>query len=164
MMHISVALAGRSPRRTLRRAVIGALVTALLFGVFLRPVVIRGRSMEPTLPNGGWHIASRWWFDGQRRPDRGDVVVIRRVGGRVFYLKRVLGLPGEVLAFDRGALLINGQVIPEPWLTDAGDWSLAPLPLGPDEYFVAGDNRTMPIEDHAAGRVERRRLAGRIVL
>lgn len=164
MRPVSIALVGRSPRRTLRRAVVAGLATALVFGVFLRPVVIRGHSMEPTLSNGGWHVATRWWFDAQRRPARGDVVVISRVGGRVFYLKRVLGLPGETLALERGALIINGATQAEPWLVSAGDWTLAPVRLGPAEYFVAGDNRSMPIEDHAAGRVDRRRLAGKLLL
>lgn len=164
MRPISIALVGRSPRRTLRRAAAAALATALLFGVLLRPVVIRGNSMEPTLSDGGWHVATRWWFDTQRRPARGDVVIISRVGGRVFYLKRVLGLPGETLEWERGTLLIDGTVQPEPWLVSAGDWTLAPVRLGPAEYFVAGDNRSMPIEDHAAGRVDRRRLAGKLLL
>lgn len=118
--------------------------------------------MEPSIPNGACRIATRWWIDAQRDPARGDVVVIRRVGGRAFFLKRILGLPGETLAFERGALVIDGAVVPEPWLKDDGDWTMPPIKLGSNEYFVAGDNRTMPIEEHAVGRVERRWLAGRI--
>lgn len=153
---------GRSPLRTLQRAIWLALAAAVVFGLLLRPVVIRGRSMEPTLRDGSLRLATRWWFGIQRTPARADVVVIRRVGGRNFYLKRVLGLPGETVAFDRGMLLIDGARMPEPYLLRAGDWSMPELVLGPDEYFVAGDNRVMPMVDHAAGRVDRRRFAGRI--
>jgi signal peptidase I len=162
MSWVWTAAVGRSPRRTLRRAVRPALAAALLFGALLRPVVIRGRSMEPTLPDGSVRLATRWWTDAQRRPARGDVAVIRRAGGRMFYVKRIIALPGETVALNRGTLYINGAVTPEPYLADAGDWSMPEIRLGPDEFFVAGDNRSMPIEDHALGRVERRRLAGRI--
>jgi signal peptidase I, bacterial type len=155
---------GRFPRRTLRRACWWAIATALLFGALLRPVVIQGRSMEPTLPDGGIRLATRWWTDAQRRPSRGDVVVIRRVGARAYYLKRVIALPNETIAFTGGALYINGREMPEPYLKDRGDWTMPELRLGPNEFFVAGDNRSMPIEEHALGRVERNRLAGRIWL
>ena len=151
---------GESPARTLRRTVLLAAFLLILFGLLLRPVLVRGRSMEPTLRDGTWWAATRWWMDVQRTPDRFDVVVIRRVGGRVFYLKRVLGLPGETISFSRGQLWVGGEPLEEPHRTPDSDWSMPPVTLGPDEYFVAGDNRNMPMMDHAAGRVSRGALAG----
>ncbi len=139
-----------------------ALALAVFLGVLARPVIVRGHSMAPTLRDGSWRIATRWWCDAQRRPGRGDVVVIRRVGGRMYYLKRVLGLPGETVHFESGRLWINGHPIPEAYRSIPSDWTLAPVRLGPEEFFVAGDNRGMPAAEHAAGRVERRFLAGKI--
>lgn len=153
-------LVGESPAKTLRRGFLLAALTLLLFGVILRPVVVRGRSMEPTLRDGTWWVATRWWMDAQRKPDRFDLVVIRRAGGRVFYLKRVLALPGETVSFYAGRLRINDRPVEEPHATTGSDWTMDPVSLGPDEFFVAGDNRAMPMMDHAAGRVARRTLAG----
>lgn len=156
-------LIGRSPyRKTLYRLGILALLATLVFGLWLRPVIVRGHSMEPTLHDGAWRIGTRWWMDAQRRPARGELVVIRRAGGKMFYLKRVLGLPNEVISFERGRLLINDETRPEPYHLTPSEWSMPAIILGPDEYFVAGDNRTMPMAEHAAGRVERHYLAGRI--
>ena len=159
---LKVAITGRSPRRNLSRVICLAAHVLVLFGLLFRPFVVRGRSMEPTLRNGAWRIASRWWVESQRQPVRGDVVIIRRVGGKVFYLKRILGLPGETIQFNAGQLLVNGRPIEEGYRSGPSDWSMPAVRLGSDEYFVAGDNRRMQLADHAAGKVERRRLAGKL--
>lgn len=155
-------LLGRSFRRTLRRAGILALLTLILFGLWLRPVIVRGRSMEPTLASGAVRVATRWWTDSQRRPIRGEIVIIRRAGGRVFYLKRILGLPNETIAFEDGRLIIDDEPVAEPYRSPSSNWTMHPITLGADDYFVAGDNRSMPMADHAAGLVNRHNLAGRL--
>lgn len=119
--------------------------------------------MEPTIRNGSAGLATRWWIDAQRNPERGDIVLIRRPGNQGFYLKRVLGLPGETLAFKDGVLFINGQMESEPWVRTRSDWTLPPVRLGPDEFFVAGDNRAVAIYEQTAGVVHRSRLGGRLI-
>ncbi len=115
--------------------------------------------MEPTYADHSFTMANalRYRF---RHPRRGDVVVIRMAGTHVMLLKRVLGLPGERVSFRGGALLIDSIVVAEPYLSDAGDWNMEEVVVGPDEYFVAGDNRAVPIESHVLGRVDRARIAG----
>ena len=66
-------------------------------------------------------------------------------------MKRIVGLPGETVAFVDGRVLINGEVLDEPYEKSSCDWNLPPVKLGPDEYFVVGDNRTMPWADHTFG-------------
>lgn len=155
-------VAGRDPGRTLRRATVLAACALLTFGGIFRPVVIRGRSMEPTLSNGSWHLATRWWADCQRQPKRQDILVIRRAGGRFFYVKRVLALPHETIAFRGGTFWIDDRPLQESYLKTRSDWEMPPFKLGADQYFVAGDNRVMPMADHTAGVVERKNFAGRI--
>jgi signal peptidase I len=152
-------LLGRRPSRTLLRALVLALLTYGAGRHLARPVRVRGTSMEPTLADRSLHLASLVRY---RRipPARGDVVIIAMAGGRAFYLKRVLGLPGERVQLEAGRLFINGAEQPEPYLPEGGAWSMPERPLGPDEFFVAGDNRRMPLEDHAAGVVHRERIAG----
>ena len=62
--------------------------------------------MEPTIHDGSWRLGNLLKFNG-RNPRRGEMVIIRMAGWHAYYLKRVLGLPGENIAFDHGALVVN---------------------------------------------------------
>jgi signal peptidase I len=97
-------------------------------------------------------------------PRRSDVVSIRLAGVHLMYLKRIISLPGETVAFVNGQVLINGEVLDEPYEKLPCDWNRPPEKLGPDEYFVVGDNRSMPWQDHTFGKVERNRIVGKAVL
>jgi signal peptidase I len=153
---------GRNPRRTAIR--IGALIllATLVFGVILRPTRLSGRSMEPTLAGGHLSLINRWAYTFSS-PARGDIVAIRLAGPHLFYVKRVVGLPGERLRIERGVVLINGRPLDEPAVVSPAPWVFGEVVVGPDEYFVIGDNRRMPIRDHSLGRVRRERILGKVV-
>ena len=149
---------GRSPRRTLIR--LGFIAAAAMWvGLAARPVWIQGESMEPTYHDGALRVINlavyRW-----RDPRPGEVVAIRLAGRRVMYLKRVLAVPGETVAFHGGTLWINGAPRAEPYVVRTGAWNVAATQGKADEYFVAGDNRAMPAEYHLFGWVSRSRIAG----
>jgi signal peptidase I len=150
---------GSDPKRTLRRGFLLALFTFLLVRYVYLPVRLQGVSMEPTLHGGDIHVANLLKY-AWRDPRRGDIVVISMTGRHAFYLKRVLGLPGETIAFDRGQLYVNDQPTPEPYLMETGMWKLAATPVGGNEFFVAGDNRDLPIELHTIGTVNRSKIMG----
>ncbi|HOW97302.1 MAG TPA: signal peptidase I [Kiritimatiellia bacterium] len=151
---------GENVKTTVRRAILLALFCLLLFNYVLLPVRVRGISMEPTFHDGSWHVANLLQF-ATRGPRRGEVVVISMVGGRrTLYLKRVLGLPGETIHFFNGQMIVNGREETEPYLGDRGKWTLPQVTLAADEYFVAGDNRTAPLETHTLGVVKRKKIAG----
>lgn len=157
----SVLFFGRHPRRTLLRALLLALLTLAAGLGPARPMRVRGHSMEPTIRDGGWRVANLWRY-ANREPRRGDVVVIALPGGRAYYCKRVVGLPGERVAFQDGALYVNDDRVPEPYIAATGRWSVAPYGLGPDEYYVVGDNRNLSMSDQVAGVVKRKFIAGGI--
>ena len=79
-------------------------------------------------------------------------------------MKRIIGLPGETVSFQGGQVLINGKILDEPYQKWKCDWDMPEKKLGPDEYFVVGDNRTMPMELHTFGRVPRERIVGKVFL
>ena len=79
-------------------------------------------------------------------------------------MKRIIGLPGETVAFENGRVLINGEVLDEPYEKSPCDWNCPPVKLGPDEYYVVGDNRTMPQELHTHGGTPRYRIVGKVLL
>ena len=130
-----------------------------MFRYLLLPVRVAGTSMEPTYRDRSVNLVNtlRYRF---RPPRRGEVAVIAFAGRRVMLLKRIVGLPGELVAFKDGRLFIDGRPVEEPYLVKPCRWNLAGETVGPDEFFVVGDNRTMPIEEHTHGRVKKSRLVG----
>ena len=155
-------LVGRDLRITLRRGLLVAIAAWLFFRFVCLPVRVRGSSMEPTFQNGEMHAAcllQHLW----RTPQRGDVVVISMSGTRAFYLKRILALPGERIAFSNGVLLIDGRKFEEAYIEEHGTWTMPEMTVPDGEYFVAGDNRAIPIERHTLGTVNRSMIMGGVV-
>lgn len=161
---LQVITVGRSPRNTLIRIAVLIPVCYVLFHFILLPVRVDGISMEPTYHDRSFNLVNRLaylWHE----PQRGDVVSVRAWAGfHLMLLKRIIGLPGETVAFDHGRVLINGQVLNEPYEKWSSDWTLPPEKLGPGQYFIVGDNRTMPWQDHVFGRVDRDRIVGKVLL
>lgn len=153
---------GPNPRRTAVRVLILAAASYALFTWVLLPVRAEGISMEPTYEPGSFHLVNRLAFQW-RTPARGDIVAIRLAGTRVVYVKRVIGLPGERLAIKGGQVLIDGEPLEEPYVRNRRPWDYSEVAIGPDEYFVVGDNRGMNLRDHAMGRVDAIRIVGRVV-
>ena len=157
---------GRNPRTTLIRASVLAVVCVVVFKLVLLPVRVEGISMTPTYSDHSFHFVNRLpylWHE----PRRGDVVGIRLTppdgwaAPHVMYFKRIIGLPGEAISFAGGRVLINGRILDEPYEKGPCDWSVAPVTLGSEEYFVVGDNRSMPKEEHIFGKAERSRIVGK---
>ncbi len=153
---------GRDPRRTLLRVAVLALVSFLTFGWLLTPVRVHGISMEPAYRDRGFNFVNRVVYT-VRSPARGEVVAIRLAGPRVLYVKRIIGLPDERVAIVEGIIQINGVPLVEPYVRARQAWNYAEVTVGPGEYFVIGDNRDMGAGDHEFGRVDVRRILGRLV-
>ncbi len=164
-----VAIIGRNPKVTVTRALILAVTCFVVFKFMLLPVKVRGISMYPTYKDNSFNLINRLAYL-RHEPRRGDVVGIRLGPANapygapsVMYMKRVVGLPGESVAFASGQLLINGAVIDEPYLKEHTDWTAAPVTNGPSQYYVVGDNRSMPQEDHEHGRAAREQIVGKVL-
>jgi len=127
---------------------------------------VDGISMAPTYANHSIHFVNRLAYL-RHEPQRGDVVGIRLTppnglsSPHIMYFKRIIGLPGEAISFEDGRVLVNGQVLGEPYEKGRCDWNADAVTLGPNEYFVVGDNRSMAKEDHVFGRAERNRIVGK---
>lgn len=159
---LRTVLIGRNWRFTLVRTIIWAVATIIIFPHVLVRVEVKGISMLPTCPDHSKYWVNRCaylWHE----PQRGDIVAIRLAGLHEMLLKRIVGLPGEAVAFSDGHILINGAVLSEPYETNTWDWEQAPVALTNDEYYVVGDNRTMPAQDHTHGVCSRYRIIGRLI-
>jgi len=154
---------GRRPKRTLARIVVLVVTCFVVFKFVLLPIRVDGGSMLPTYKEHGVNFVNRLAYRFHE-PRRGDVVAIRLAGPSIMFLKRIVGLPGETVAFHDGRALINGKVLEEPYVKFECDWEIEPIVLGPEQYFVVGDNRSMPKEDHEMGEPHRDRIVGKILL
>jgi signal peptidase I len=145
-----------------------------------RTYVMPSSSMEPTI-----HCGRPAPGCLARKPDRvrahvlakgdavrrGDIVVFRtpsaarvRCGAGGLYIKRVIGLPGEVVRDRRGVISVAGRVLDEPYVRDRGSDAVEGtwrVPRG--AYFVLGDNRPSSCDSRVWGSLPRRNLIGRVV-
>lgn len=158
-----VVMIGRNPRFTLVRLAVWVIALVLISKFLLLPVRVQGISMLPNYRDHGFNLVNRLAYVSSE-PRRGDVVAIRYTGEHVMLLKRIIGLPGDVVGFHNGRAIVNGQILPEPYLSLPCDWDRAPERCGPDEYFVVGDNRSMPQENHVFGRAKRYKIVGKTIL
>ena len=151
---------GRNPRRTLLRATCLAAVCYVVFKFVLLPVRVAGESMEPTYHSGTLNFINALSYL-RSEPQRGDVVGVQLSGRSIMFLKRIVGLPGETVAFEKGMVKINGQPLDEPYQRNGSKWDRDPERLDPEDYLVVGDNRSMEMEDHTFGKTKRARIVGR---
>ncbi len=131
------------------------LATVIVFLVGMKISVI-GVSMEPALYNGQEVLINRFIYK-LFAPERGDVVAFLPNGNQNshYYLKRVVGLPGEHVQIIGGYVYIDGELLEEDDSYDKiADPGIADneIILGSDEYFVLGDNRNNS-EDSRSGNI-----------
>ena len=151
------------PRPTRALALRTALVAAAAFLAFrfvARPAFVVGESMEPTYSARGFNFVLPWAYRSGG-PARGDVVVLRWAGERKELLKRVVAFEGETVEWRDGACLVNGAPLDEPYVKRPCDWTRKPLTVSPGCVYAVGDNRSMPMENHACGEIDRARIVGR---
>ena len=152
-------------------------VVLLIKGFVVNPYRIPSSSMEPTFHCTGQSgclgssndrvLANRfiWHFSD---PKRSDVVVFQapekaaeQCGQAGTYVKRVIGLPGETVSAQGGQVFVNGKRLKEPYLREGhrftDDFTAT---LGPDEYWMMGDNRDMSCDSRRWGPVKRDAMVG----
>ena len=91
------------------------------------------------------------------------MVMIRLSGTRVMYMKRVVALAGDVVAFENGYLYVNGKFQPEDYVVTGCNWNLPPRKVKPGHVYVVGDNRKMAIENQVFGQVAVSRIVGKVL-
>lgn len=148
-----------------------AVAAALLIRTFLfEPIRVDGESMCDTLQNGEIMLVTKpEYLTGD--PQRGDVVICKYPGRTENFVKRVMGIPGDVIEIRSNVVYRNGEALDEPYLTperNDNGFSMAPFTLGEDEYFVMGDNRDNSHDSrnyYGAGRpaaISRKDIVGRV--
>lgn len=149
---------------TARELVETILLTLVIFFMIRFAVEnyrIEGFSMEPNFHDGQFLLVSKVnYLFGQ--PQRGDVIIFRYpLDPKKNFIKRVIGLPGEKVQIRGGRLFIDDVKIPEPYPFNHADYDWGPQTIGPDEYFVLGDNRPESSDSHAWGMLPAKDIIGK---
>lgn len=106
--------------------------------------VIPTASMEPNIMTGSRVFGSRLAYIGDNSPQRGDVVIFRWPDNeRIYFVKRIIGVPGDTVDIVEGKVYINGELFDEPYLAEPMRTDDPPLHYEVPEkaYFMMGDNR-----------------------
>ncbi len=147
------------------------LVIALGVRFFIaQPFVVSGSSMVPTFQDKNYLIVDELTYHFTT-PARGDVVVFHPPGQPkgVYYIKRVIGLPGETISVQNGVVTItnsehpNGWVLTEPYISAETTMNVT-KEIGADEYFVMGDNRPFSSDSRTWGVLPKANITGRAFL
>jgi len=130
---------------------------------------VNGESMEPTLSNGDNLIVDKISYRFTS-PKRFDIIVFPfQYAENTYYIKRIIGLPGETVQIDaNGVIYINGEVLEESYgreIIRSENLGIAsnPITLGEDEYFVMGDNRNNSTDSRTqiVGNIHKDDIIGR---
>lgn len=149
---------------------IAVLALAIILPVryfLIQPFIVKGASMEPNFYDSEYLIIDELTFHF-REPERGEIVVFRPpLHDDQYYIKRVIGLPGETVEIRNGVITIfnddipNGFSLVESYISEVTE-GRDRLILGPDEYYVMGDNRDASLDSRYFGAVTRDHLIGRV--
>jgi len=153
--------------RTLLREILGTIILAIVVFILLQTTVqsfiVDGYSMEDSFHDGQRLIivkdAIAYAF---YEPKWGDVAVFHPPGNRQEdYIKRIIGLPGDTIEVKEGAVYINGTELDEPYVKDPPAYTLDPIKVPENKYFVLGDNRNNSNDSHNGWMVPRQNILGR---
>lgn len=150
--------------RNLVREVIATLVLAIIIFLLLRLVVgsyaVISESMQPGLQIGERLLINKMAFHFGE-PTRGELVYYKSPSGDLDQLKRIIGLPGDVIQVKDNAVYVNGVKLSEPYVKDPPGYTLASYQVPPNNYFVLGDNRNNSNDSSSGWTVPRENIMGR---
>ncbi len=160
-----------SLKEIVKFTLIAVFITIIFRTYIAQPFIVSGGSMDPTFRDKQYLIVDQLTYRLEE-PKRSDVVIFRYPNNpKVFYIKRVIGLPGEKVVVKNGIINItnsenpDGVVIDDKYVEEsrrsADDFTVT---LREGEYFVMGDNRRESSDSRSWGPLEKKYIMGRPIL
>ncbi len=137
----------------------------------VEPFIVNGASMDPTFSTGQFLMVDRLSFRF-KNPSRGEVIVFKYPNNpKVYYIKRIIGLPGETVSIKNGKVSIinsefpDGFALSEPYVSTSHISSdTQDIKLKSDEYVVMGDNRAQSSDSRVWGPLQDKFIVGRPII
>jgi signal peptidase I len=151
----------------IRDLVFSVLIAVILIVFIYQPVKVEGTSMMPTLTDQERIFINKFTYHyGLGSIEHGDMVVFKYpLDTSKSYIKRVVGVPGDVVRIVAGQVFVNGNALAEAYVPeeyrDHASWGPERVP--PDKYFVLGDHRSSSNDSRAWGFVDRKYIYGKAV-
>lgn len=154
------------------KEIVIAVIIAAIILTFIKPIVVRQSSMEPTFYEGNYVFISKQAYTLFGQPERGDVIVFHTDmkddnNNDKNLIKRVIGLPGDTVEIIGGYVYLNGELSDEPYLNEqgiSGEMEKVTVPDG--KLFVMGDNRgvSQDSRDVLIGCIDQESILGRVII
>lgn len=129
----------------------------LIKAFVMSPIIVNGDSMNKTLKDNDIMILNKWSYHFDE-VERFDIVVVEDEDG--YLIKRVIGLPGDIIYYMNNNLYINGKKYNEKYAYGVTDY-FGEVKLKKDEYFILGDNRENSLDSRKFGPVKRDQILGK---
>src|SRR3989339_619983 len=153
----------------LQVVIIAAAIIIPIRYFLIQPFIVKGASMEPNFEENQYLIIDELSYR-LREIERGEIIVFEPpTNVSQYYIKRVIGLPGETVEINDGKIQIyndefpNGVLIQEGYI-DEYTYGEEYVVLGQDEYFVMGDNRDVSLDSRAIGPIPKDNIVGKVWL
>ncbi len=152
---------------TIKFIVLAAIIVIPIRLFVFQPFIVSGESMYPTFHNGDYLIVDELSYRFHE-PRRGDVIVFRYPNDpKRFFIKRVIGLPGETIVFKDRAVYLKTADQPNETLLDEPYLKQITIPgenkevtVDPEHYFVMGDNRGASSDSRSWGQLPKENITG----
>ena len=158
--------AGEAILSTIKEIIQTALISlAIFFFVYIflvQPHRVKGDSMMPNFLDGELLLTEKVSYR-VTKPERGDVIVFRAPDRNVDFIKRVVGVPQDIIKIEDGNVIVNGEKLNEPYETQKTQGS-EEISLGNEEYFVLGDNRNASSDSRSFGPIKKDTIKGKVWL
>ena len=123
-----------------------------------------GQSMEPIFHTNEYVLVNKMAYLWQQ-PQRGDVIVFHYpLDIHRDFIKRLIGLPGDIIHVTSTSVSINGQTIQEPYIRIPYNFESNSWKLGPAQFFVMGDNRENSLNSRSWGPLDRSYIIGKVIV
>ncbi len=148
-------------------AILGVLSFWLISRFVFQSVIVSGNSMNPTLlaNSNCWLIHTAYWL---HEPRRTDIVAVKDPDDGCLMVKRIIGLPGDLIYLNHGKVFVNGRPLKEAYLP-GNTYTFATRKNGTEfltmrkgQYFVLGDNRGNSCDSRIFGPVSRGEILGKV--
>jgi signal peptidase I len=153
-------------RIRLIRELIEVIAFTLLVFLVIRFAVqsfrVDGESMEPGLHTDEYVLVDKVTYLFHA-PERGDIIVFHYpLDTSRDFIKRVIGVPGDVVSTTSTSVIVDGQTLHEPYISVPFNFESDKWKLGPNEFFVMGDNRNNSLDSRSWGMLDKSYIVGKV--